>query len=92
VREPITTSEVEEAKAQAKARAQEREQARREGAAAALDAEKGAIKRSWLEGGGDEEGFEKCWPEMQDNLLADRARKEQNLAQARTNAFYAENF
>jgi hypothetical protein len=50
------------------------------------------MKRSWLEAGGDEEGFEKSWPEMQDNLLADRARKEQNLAQARTNAFYAENF
>jgi hypothetical protein len=90
---PITDSpEVVEAKAQAKARADERENKRREEAAAALGAEKEMMKRSWLEAGGDEEGFEKSWPGMQNDLLADRARKEQDLAQARTTSFYQEAF
>jgi hypothetical protein len=89
MKEPET---LEEAQAQSRARAAQREQTRREEAAAALDREKEAMRISWLEGGGTDKGFEKSWPEMQDNLLADRVRKEQDLAQARTTSFYQENF
>jgi hypothetical protein len=89
MKEPQT---LEEAQAQSRARAQERVQVRRAEAAANLEAQKESAKRSWLEGGGDEKEFEKTWPEMRTTLLADRARKEQDLAQAQTNAYYAENF
>jgi hypothetical protein len=81
-----------QAQAKAKARAEEREQTRREAAVAALNAERGMMRRSWLEAGGDEEAFEKSWPAMRDTLLADRARSEQDLAQSQTDAFYSENF
>jgi hypothetical protein len=89
MKEATTT---EEAMAQAKARAKEREANRREAAAANLAAAKESAKRSWLEAGGDEGEFETAWPEMKSNLLADRVRKEQDLAQARTTSFYQENF
>ncbi len=91
MREP-TTPEVEEAQAQAKERAQEREQTRREEAAAVLDAEKGAMKRSWLEAGGDEKEFARTWPEMRATLLAERALEQQRAAQQETTSYYQENF
>lgn len=53
--------------------AEAREQRIRERGAAELEQYRAQCERAWLHNGGDEHGFERAWPKMQEAYLTERA-------------------